>query len=308
MTQTPWVECVPNFSEGQRQDFIDRLAESARHADVHLLNVSSDVDHHRTVLTLAGPPEALLEAVFETIRTAAEIIDLDTHRGEHPRMGAADVVPFIPLRGCTLADCVGLAHRLGKRVGRELNLPVFYYEAAARRPERVNLADVRRGGYERLKATMATDPALLPDEGPRQVSPAGAVIIGARQPLIAFNAYLDTADVAVAKAVAARVRTSGRGLPFLKAMGVLVNGQAQVSMNVTDFRQTSLFAVVEAVRTVAAEYGARVISTELVGLVPQSALIDSALAALGLPPEVHSATIEYQLGLQTGDYREIRFE
>jgi glutamate formiminotransferase len=302
------IECVPNFSEGRRPEVVAAIVEAIQREPVFLLDVSSDADHNRSVVTFAGEPDAVGRAAFVAIRTAAAHIDLDTHTGEHPRIGAADVVPFIPLRGASLEDCAALAHEVGRRVGAELALPVYFYEAAALRPERANLAVVRRGGYEALKAEIANNPARQPDCGPSQVGRAGAVAIGARQPLIAFNAYLDTADVTVAQAVAAAIRTSGGGLPYLKALGLLVKGQAQVSMNVIDYRQSSLFTIMERVRVEAARHGALVTHTELVGLIPQAALVNTALDYLQLPPETRQQMLEHRLGAATGDYREVLFE
>jgi glutamate formiminotransferase len=304
----PLVECVPNFSEGRRTDVIDAIAEAIRSAPVHLLDVSSDADHNRTVITFAGEPEGMVEGAFRGIQAAAARIDLEAHQGVHPRMGAADVVPFVPLRDASIELCVTLAHTLGRRVGDELGLPVYFYEAAALRPDRVKLADVRRGGYEALKPLIATDPARQPDAGPAHIGSAGAVIIGARGPLIAFNAFLDTDDIQVAKAIAKAVRAAGGGLAHLKALGLSVAGQAQVSMNVVDYRQTSLFAIMDTVRDQARQHGVTVTHTELVGLTPQAALINTALAYLQLPPEAREKTLESRLGALTGDYREIIFE
>lgn len=301
------VECIPNFSEGRRPEVIAAIVDAVRSADVHLLDFSSDADHNRTVVTFAGEPQATAEAAFRAIRAAAERIDLSLHSGQHPRMGAADVVPFVPLRDYSLAESAALARELGRRVGGELGLPVYFYEAAALRPERVNLADVRRGGYEALKASIH-EAAHAPDVGPARVGPAGAVIIGARGPLIAFNAFLDTSDVTVAQDVALAVRESGGGLPALKALGLLVGGQAQVSMNVVDFRRTSLFDILNAVRREAEARGARVTHTELVGLIPQAALVNTALAYLQLPPDAGARILETRLGETTGDFRGVTFE
>lgn len=308
MPGAPLVECVPNFSEGRRTDVIAAIVAAVESAPVDLLDVSSDADHNRTVVTFAGAPEPVLEAAFRAVQTAAQHIDLEAHSGEHPRIGAADVVPLVPLRDITLDECAALAHRLGRRIGDALALPVFFYEAAAQRPERVNLADVRRGGYEALKSDILTDPHRQPDAGPARVGPAGAVVVGARGPLIAFNAYLDTDDVEIAREIAVAVRTSGGGLPHLKALGMLVDGRAQVSMNVIDFRQTGLWTIVQQVRAEAAKRGVAVTETELVGLIPQTALVNAALDALQLPPETRHRLLESRLGSIRGDYREIPFE
>lgn len=304
----PLVECVPNFSEGRRADVIAALVAAVRSVpDVALLDVSTDPDHNRTVITFAGEPEPVAEAMFRAAQKAAERIDLRQHHGVHPRMGAVDVIPFVPLRGISLDECAALARSFGQRVGDELGIPVYLYEAAALRPERVNLADVRRGGYELLLSTIGT-PERAPDFGPARLGAAGAVAVGARNPLIAFNAYLDTADVSTAEAIAVAIRASGGGLPYLKALGLLVGGRAQVSMNVIDFRKTPLFAIMERLRAEAERHGVSVVETELVGLVPQASLIDYALASLQLPPETRERVLEFRLGAATGDYREVPFE
>ncbi len=302
----PLVECVPNFSEGQRAEVIAALTEAIQSAPVALLDVSSDPDHNRTVITFAGEPEAVAEAMFRGTRTAAQQIDLEQHQGVHPRMGAVDVIPFVPLRDISLVECAALARTFGQRVGDELGIPVYLYEAAAARPERVNLADVRRGGYELLKTTIHT-PERAPDFGPARLTPAGAVAVGARDPLIAFNAFLDTDDVSIAQAIAEAIRELGGGLPKLKALGLLVKGRAQVSMNVIDFRQTSLFAIMEALRAEADKQQVVITQTELVGLIPQAALIDYALAGLQLPPPTRDRVLEQRIGAALGDYREVPF-
>ncbi len=305
----PLVECIPNFSEGRRAEVIESVVKSIADVEgVYVLDCSSDPDHNRTVVTFAGVPEVVTEAAFQGIKTAAALIDLDLHNGVHPRIGAADVVPFVPLRDVTLRECVMLAQALGQRVANELNIPVYLYEKAALRPERANLAVVRRDAYEKLKTTIQTDPDRAPDYGLPVLGRAGAVAIGARAPLIAFNAYLDTSDVEIAKKIARTVRELGGGLPYLKALGLLVGGRAQVSMNVIDYRKTSLFAIMEALRAAAAQQDAAITHTELVGLIPQAALMDTALSYLQLPVTTHDLTLEKQLGLRTGDYREIDFE
>lgn len=304
----PLVECVPNFSEGRRQDVIDRIVASIQSAPIHLLDVSSDPDHNRTVVTMAGEPAAVAEAVFQGVTVATTLIDLRQHDGVHPRIGATDVVPFVPLRGISLADCAGLARSLGQRIATALQLPVYLYEAAALRPERQNLAYVRRDSYERLMETIANDPDRQPDYGPSRLGAAGAVAIGAREPLIAFNAYLDTDDVTIAQAIALAVRESGGGLLHLKALGLLVDGRAQVSMNVLDYRRTGLFTILEAVKQEAARYGVEVVTTEIVGLVPKAALVETAVAYLQLPLRTRDLILEDRLGAVTGDYRDLPFE
>ncbi|MFZ1238170.1 MAG: glutamate formimidoyltransferase [Anaerolineae bacterium] len=270
------VECVPNFSEGRRPEIVQAIVEAMRGPGVSLLDVESDADHNRSVVTLIGEPGAILEAAYQGIATAARLIDLEQHRGAHQRLGATDVVPFVPLRGMTMAECVTLAQRLGQRVGSELQIPVYLYEAAATRPERVNLADVRRGEYELLKAEIGVNPARTPDYGPAAVGSAGATIIGARGFLVAFNAYLNTPNVEIAKKVAKALRHSSGGLRFVKAMGLLVEGRAQVSMNLTDFTGTPIHRAVEMIRSEAARYGCMIERTELIGMIPQQALLDAA--------------------------------
>ena len=271
------VECVPNFSEGRRSEVIDRIvAEIAAVPQVQLLDRESDADHNRSVVTFVGAPQAVAEAAFRAIRMASQLIDLNTHQGAHPRIGATDVVPFIPIEGVTMADCVALAKHLGQRVGGELGIPVYLYEAAATRPENQNLADVRKGEYEGLKQAILTDANRRPDYGPSELGPAGATVIGARAPLIAFNVYLTTTDVDIAKKIARAIRHQTGGLRFVKALGLLVDGKAQVSMNLTDYTQTAIFRVVEMVRREAQRYGVGIQSTELIGLIPQQALFDAA--------------------------------
>lgn len=271
------VECVPNFSEGRRREVIDEIVGALASVEGgRVLDVQSDADHNRSVVTMVGQPEAVEEAAFRGVERAAQLIDMDQHQGGHPRMGATDVVPFVPIAGVMMADCVEMARRLGERVGRELSIPVYLYEEAASRPERRNLADVRRGEYEGLKVEIEADPHRAPDFGPARMGKAGATAIGARPPLIAFNVYLNTADVAIAKTIARAVRHSSGGLRYVKALGLLVEGRAQVSMNLTDYRQTPIYRVLEMIRREAAHYGVTVASSEVVGLVPNEALVDTA--------------------------------
>ncbi len=274
----PLVECIPNFSEARRPDVVEAIVaalEKAGGADVRVLNVSSDQDHNRTVVTFVGSPAGVEAAMFAGLARAAELIDLNEHSGAHPRLGATDVVPFVPIRDVTMAECVAMAKRLGERVGRELGIPVYLYEAAATRPERENLENVRRGEYELLKEEIATNPRREPDFGPKRLGPAGATVIGARPFLIAFNIYLNTADVDIARKIAKAVRHSSGGLRFVKGLGLLVEGQAQVSMNLTDYTKTPVARVVEFVRREAARHGALITRSELVGMIPQAALVDA---------------------------------
>jgi glutamate formiminotransferase len=277
------VECVPNFSEGRRAEVIEAIAASLRaHKAVSLLDIESDYDHNRSVFTLVASPEAMVPAMFDAIRIAASLINMEHHRGAHPRIGATDVVPFVPLRGMDMAQCVAMANQLGHRVGDELDIPVYLYEEAASRPDRVNLADIRRGEYEGLKAEIAANPNRLPDYGPARVGPAGATVIGARAPLIAYNIYLTTSDVEIAKRIAKAIRNSSGGLRYVKALGLSVKGKAQVSMNLTDFRKTPIHEVVEMIRREAARYGVGIESSELIGMIPQQALLDAAVWYLQL--------------------------
>jgi glutamate formiminotransferase/formiminotetrahydrofolate cyclodeaminase len=271
------VECVPNFSEARRPEVVAQIRSAiAAIEGVTFLDQHSDVDHNRTVLTFVGEPEAVEQAAFDAIKTAAQLIDLNHHTGEHPRIGATDVAPFVPISGVTLEECVAMAKRVGERVGKELNIPVYLYEAAAARPDRENLENIRRGQYEGLKAEIELNPDRAPDYGPAKLGPAGATVIGARSFLIAFNVYLNTNDVEVAKKIAKAVRHSSGGLRYVKAAGFLVEGQAQVSMNLTNYRKTPLARVVETIRREAARYGCAITKSELVGLTPQDALIDAA--------------------------------
>ncbi len=271
------VECVPNFSEGRRREVIDAiLAEIASVPGVMLLDHHADADHNRLVVTFVGEPEPVERAAFASINKAAQLIDMDQHQGAHPRLGATDVVPFVPVAGVTMDDCVAMAKRLGARVASELGIPVYLYEAAAARPERVNLENVRRGQYEGLKVEIGINPDRKPDYGPARLGKAGATVVGARPFLIAFNVYLNTANVEIAKAIARAVRQSSGGLRFVKAIGVLVEGKAQVSMNLTDYNQTPIARVLELVRREAARHGASITHNELVGLAPQAALVDAA--------------------------------
>jgi len=275
---TKLVECIPNFSEARRPEVIDQITATVNSVnEVKLLDRSSDLDHNRTVLTFAGPPHAVEEAAFRAIRTAAELIDLNKHTGEHPRIGATDVCPFVPLSDVSMDECVAMAQRVGKRVGKELNIPVYLYENAATRPERTNLENIRKGEYEGLKEEIANNPERKPDFGPEKLGPAGATVIGARDYLIAFNVYLTTDKVDIAKKIARTIRHSSGGLRYVKALGLLVDGRAQVSMNLTNFRKTNLATTVELIRREAIRYGVAVHHSELVGLIPQEALVDAAV-------------------------------
>ena len=271
------VECIPNFSEARRPEVMDTIiAAVASVSGVRVLDRHSDVDHNRTVLTFVGTPEAVEEAAYLGITKAAELIDLNQHEGEHPRMGATDVVPFVPIAGVTMQECVEMARRLGKRVAETLDIPVYFYEDAAIRQDRKNLEDIRRGEFEGIKETIATDPYREPDLGPKRMGPAGATVIGARQPLIAYNIFLNTPDVSIAQKIARRVRNSSGGFHFVKGMGVLVEGLAQVSMNLTNFHRSPMAQVTEFVRREAQRYGVGIHHSEIIGLVPSQAMVNAA--------------------------------
>ena len=273
------VECVPNFSEGRRPEIVEAIrAAIAAVPSVHVLDVSSDASHNRSVITFVASLEHAADAAYAGIAKARDLIDLTVHQGEHPRLGATDVVPFIPLEGATMDDCIALARRLGDRVGRELAIPVYLYERAATRPDRENLADIRRGEFEGLRSEIGTNPARDPDFGPRQIHPtAGAVVIGARPFLVAYNVYLGPAsNLAVAKDVAKAVRGSSGGLRYVKGLGLEVDGQAQVSMNLVDIEKTPLYRAFDMVKMEAEARGVSPTWSEIVGLVPERALFETA--------------------------------
>ena len=292
------LESVPNISEGRRPALIERFASAARSAvGAHLLDLSSDADHHRSVLTLAGRPEALEEALVGLYRLGLAQIDLTRHRGVHPRVGVVDVAPFVPLENATMADAVAAARSLASRVAAELELPVYLYEAAAATEVRRNLADIRRGGLEGL-AGRIEDPAWAPDFGPRTIDPRrGVAVVGARALLVAFNAELATGDVTIARRIARSVRESSGGLRAVKAMGVRLArlDRAQVSMNLVDFSTTSPTAALEVVRSRAVELGTEVVATEIVGLVPEAALADGSPDELQIKNFSSALVLEEQL-------------
>ncbi|HKF49792.1 MAG TPA: glutamate formimidoyltransferase [Terracidiphilus sp.] len=271
------VECVPNFSEGRDKAKVDAIVDAMKIPGVYLLDREMDADHNRCVITLVGEREAIAEAAIRGVGKAAELIDLTQHRGAHPRMGAADVVPFIPIDGVTIEDCVAMAKDVGAEIAKRFQIPVYLYEAAATSPERHNLENIRRGQFEGIRDEIATHPARLPDFGEPRVHPtAGATVVGARKFLIAYNVFLNTADVDIAKRIAKAVRFSTGGLRFVKGAGFLVRGMAQVSMNLTDFDQTPIHRVFDFVKREAARYGVMPVSSEIVGLVPKAALEQAA--------------------------------
>ncbi len=295
------VECVPNFSEGRNQTTVRALVQAVESVPgVWLLDQTMDRDHHRSVLSFAGEPDAVAEAAFRAIRVATDLIDLRKHKGVHPRVGATDVVPFVPLRGATMQDCIHLAKRLGQRVATELEIPVFLYEQAALHRDHAPLESVRRGGLQGLAFRMASDPDWTPDFGPPQLhKTAGAMVIGARPPLIAFNVNLRSTDLALARSIAKDIRQSNGGLPHLKAIGMeLASRQlVQVAMNLTDYNITPIHVAFEAVRARAAEQGVAVAGSEVIGLVPQAALVQTAAHSLAL--EQFDATQVLEMRLET---------
>lgn len=272
----PIVECVPNFSEGRNRRTVEDIAAAIASIETAcILDLHIDPDHNRSVITFAASPDHVVNAAVAGVARAAELIDMRTHRGEHPRLGATDVLPFVPLNGITIGDCVLLAHQAGKRIANELSIPVFFYERAALRPERVNLEDVRRGALELLREEIVIDPKRAPDVGLPQVhETAGAIIVGARPFLIAFNVILRSDDIAVARSIARSIRARDGGLPFLKALGFQLHtrGLVQVSMNLVNFAVTGMSDAYNAVRREANRLGVEIESAEIVGLVPQTAL------------------------------------
>jgi glutamate formiminotransferase/formiminotetrahydrofolate cyclodeaminase len=276
--KAPLIECVPNFSEGRRQEVLDQIRESISSVPgVYVLDIHTDPDHNRSVITFVGNPAAVEEAAFRMTQKASQLINLNKHSGEHPRIGATDVVPFVPISQISMEECVELAHRVGNRIGDQLGIPVYFYENAALRPERTRLEVIRRGEYEGLMEEISSNPERFPDCGPAHMGPAGATVVGAREFLIAYNVNLTTADEAIADKIARTIRHSSGGLRYLKALGMTVDGRAQVSMNLTNFRKTSLPLVVETIRREAERYGVGIHNSELVGLIPQEALVDTAV-------------------------------
>ena len=271
------VECVPNFSEGRDSAKVDAIVEAMKLPGVYLLDREMDADHNRCVITLAGERDAIQEAAIRGVGKAAELIDLTHHQGAHPRLGAADVVPFIPIDGVTLEDCVAMARHVGAEIWKRYQIPVYLYEAAAATPERQNLENIRRGQFEGIREEIAANPARLPDFGEARLHPtAGATVVGARKFLIAYNIFLNSPNVDIAKSIAKAVRFSSGGMRFVKASGFLVRGLAQVSMNLTDFEQTPLHRVFEFVKREAERYGVLPVSSEIIGLIPKRAVEQAA--------------------------------
>ena len=292
------VECVPNFSEGRRPEVVAAIRDAIAAVEgTVILDVSSDASHNRTVLTFVAPVNRAVEAAYAGIATAARLIDLNGHTGEHPRIGATDVCPFIPLEGTSMEDCIVLARTLGERVGKELQIPVFLYGRAASRPDRVNLADIRRGEFEQAKLEIGTNPNRVPDYGPNKIHPtAGATVIGARPFLVAFNVYLGGKEnLPVAKSVAKAVRGSSGGLKAVKGLGLEIDGQAQVSMNLVDLDVTPLHRAYEMVKMEAESQGVTPTWSEIVGLVPERALFEAAARHLRLRAYTPDAVLERQV-------------
>lgn len=270
------VECVPNFSEGRRPETVESLAAAIRSVETAcVLDTHIDPDHNRSVITFVASPEKVVEAAVQAVKRASELIDMRTHAGEHPRLGATDVLPFVPIHGVTMDDCVRLAHEAGKRIAHELSIPVYYYERAALRPERVNLEDVRRGALELLREQIGTTPERAPDEGlPVVHETAGAIAVGARPFLIAFNVVLRSEDIGIARQIAKTIRARGGGLPFVKALGFRLATRhfVQVSLNLVNYEVTGMTAAYDAIKREAAAMGVEIDSAEIVGLVPRAAL------------------------------------
>jgi len=279
------VECVTNFSEGRRPEVIEAIVNEVKKVPgVRVLDVKADASHNRVVVTFVGEPASVKQAAFAACAKATQLIDMEQHHGEHPRIGATDVIPFIPVSDVTIEECVALANELGKEIGEKLGIPVYMYEAAAKKPERIKLPDVRKGQYEGLK-TEIVKPERQPDYGPAQMHPtAGATVVGARQFLIAYNINLNTSDVTIAKKIATAIREAKGGYKYCRAMGIMIEerNMAQVTINMVNYEGTPLHRVFETVKSEAARYGVNVIGSEIVGLLPMQALIDTAAFYLRL--------------------------
>jgi len=293
------VECVPNFSEGRRKAVVDKIVYSIRSVPgVKVLDVEMDQDHNRSVVTFAGGKDQVQEAAFRGARAASELIDLNKHTGQHPRMGALDVLPFVPISGVSIEECVEIANKVGAKIGRALKIPVYMYEAAARRPERKNLENVRRGEFEGLREAIVTDESRYPDYGPRMLHPtAGAVAVGARMPLIAFNVNLKSRDLRVAKEIAKKIRASSGGLPNVKALGFALEarGLVQVSMNLTDYTVTPISKVFEAIKKEVEERNVEIEEGEIIGLVPLDSVCDLAARYLKIAGFTSNQVLERRI-------------
>jgi len=295
----PLVECVPNFSEGLNTETVQRIADAIRSVDsTCVLDTHIDPDHNRSVITFVAPPDKIVEAALKAVARATQLIDMRQHKGEHPRLGATDVLPFVPVRDVTIEECVQLAHQAGRRIAAELSIPVYFYEQAALRPERKNLEDVRRGALERLRKEIATVQAREPDVGPRLThETAGAIAVGARQFLIAFNVVLKSPDITIARQIAKTIRFRHGGLPFLKALGFQLHsrGFVQVSMNLVNYEVTGMTEAYEAVEREANRISVEIESAEIVGLVPEAALDRKAAYFSKLVNFSESKILEYQI-------------
>jgi len=295
----PLVECVPNFSEGLNADTVQRIADAIRSVEsTCVLDTHIDPDHNRSVITFVAPPDKIVEAALKAVARATQLIDMRQHKGEHPRLGATDVLPFVPVRDVTIEECVQLAHQAGRRIAAELSIPVYFYEQAALRPERKNLEDVRRGALERLRKEIATVQPREPDVGPRLThETAGAIAVGARQFLIAFNVVLKSPDITIARQIAKTIRFRHGGLPFLKALGFQLHsrGFVQVSMNLVNYEVTGMTEAYEAVEREANRIGVKIESAEIVGLVPEAALDRKAAYFSKLVDFSERKVLEYQI-------------
>lgn len=302
------IECVPNFSEGKRPEVIDKIIGAITSVQgVRLLDREMDRSHNRSVLTFVGEPNPVKEAAFRATQKAMELIDLRYHEGEHPRIGATDVIPFIPLEGNTMNDCVKLARELGGEIGRQLQIPVYLYEEAATIPERKSLADIRRGEFEGLREEIGRNPARRPDFGPEKIHPtAGATVVGARFFLVAYNINLNTVDIQIAKRIAKTIRESSGGLPAVRALGVFLSDKniAQVTMNLVNYKKTGLKTVFEAVKKEAQKLGTSVKESELIGLVPAEALNDASPQELLMTNFKDDMIIENKLKIRGIQMRE----
>lgn len=269
------IECVPNFSEGRNKKVIDAISSAAaKIKGIRIFEVESDKSHNRCLFTIVGEPEKVMDSVYESINVATKLIDMRKHKGEHPRIGATDVVPFVPISGVTVKECIALARKLGKKVAEELGIPVYLYEDAATRPNMINLADVRKGEYEGLKEEIGINPERHPDFGPLKMhETAGAMVIGARKYLVAYNVNLDTKDVTLAKKIAQKIREKDGGLPGVKALGFDVDGFAQVSMNLVDFEKTNFDEVYRAIEKDAETHGVSIKSSEIYGMIPLESMV-----------------------------------
>ena len=302
------VECIPNFSEGRRPEVIDEIVAAIKTVPgAVLLDCESDADHNRSVVTFVAPPDRVVDAAIAAAKKAAELIDLNNHKGEHPRMGATDVIPFVPISGVTMDDCVELARQCGAAMWRELSIPVYLYEKAATRPERENLAAVRKGQFEGIRDEIATKETRQPDFGEARVHPtAGITAVGARPPLIAYNVNLGTSDIEIANKIARAVRHLSGGLRYVKALGFELKdrGIVQVSMNMVNYEGTPLFRAFEMIKREAERYGVRVVGSEIVGLVPQGALNAVADFYLQLENFSEDQILEHRLQATTEEVQE----